>query len=252
MRSSSLVAGAAAVAVAALVAVPVTASAAAPVRSAQGTPMCLTSQLSGAVHEGGGAAGSAFWTLVLTNTSATECHLTGFPGVSMLDSAGRQIGAPAAREHTGYQPVALKPGGSASDTVRTVNHHGTCLPTSAELRVYPPGNFSSMTVPARITECYATFTITPLAAGTNGNPVGGSGSSGGSGTSGGSGGTPAPTATPGTSGGQVSTVPSGAPDTGLAAPAKHGAEGWAAAGAGAVLVAGGLGVAAVRRRRSQG
>lgn len=249
MRKSSLAAGAAAVAVAALTAVPVTASAVTPVRDAQGTPMCVTSQLSGSLHDAGGAAGSAFWTLVLTNHSTATCHLTGFPGLSMLDASSRQIGQPAVREHTAYQPVVLKPGASASDTVRSVNHQGTCLPESAQLRIYPPGNTASMRIPARITECYATFTITPLAAGTDGNPVSGSGSSGGSGTSGGSGGTP--TAAP--SGGQVSTVPSGAPDTGLAAPASHGTSGWTlAAGAGAVLVAGGLGTAALRRRRSQG
>lgn len=246
MRSISLAAGAAAVAAAALAAVPVTASAAAPARDTQGTPMCATSQLSGSLHSGGGAAGSLFWTLVLTNHGSASCHLTGFPGLSMLDAHGAQIGRPAAREHTPYQPVVLKPGGSASDTIRTVNGQGTCLPTSASVRVYPPGNTASMVVPGRITECFDTFTITPMAPGTAGNPVSGSTSGG----SGGSGGTPTPSPT---SSGQVGAVPSGAPDTGVAAPASNGVSGWTiAAGAGAVVVAGGLGTAALRRRRSQG
>ncbi|MFI1093418.1 DUF4232 domain-containing protein [Streptomyces sp. NPDC020917] len=240
MRSSSLAAGAAAVAIAALGVVPATASAAAPVRDATGTPMCATSQLTASLSGGEGAAGSLFRNLVLTNHSATTCHLTGFPGVSLLDAGGKQIGQPATREHEGYQPVVLKPGGSASDTIHTVNHMGSCLPTSASLRVYPPGNRASLVVPAKIANCDNLFTITPMAAGSGGNPVG-------SGPTGGSTPTPSPTG----SGSQVTAVPSGAPDTGLAAGSSGGGGTPLALVAGGVVVAGGIGVAAARRRKSQ-
>jgi len=241
MRSSSLAAGAAAVAVAALGVVPATASAAAPVRDATGTPMCATSQLTASLSGSEGAAGSLFRNLVLTNHSATACHLTGFPGVSLLDGAGKQIGQPATREHEGYQAVVLRPGGSASDTIHTVNHMGSCLPTSTSLRVYPPGNRASLVIAAKIDNCDNLFTITPMAAGTAGNPVG-SGPTGGS----------TPTPSPTSSGRQVTAVPSGAPDTGLAASSSGGGSGAPVAlAAGGVVVAGGLGVAAARRRRSQ-
>ncbi|SEP00948.1 Protein of unknown function [Actinacidiphila rubida] len=239
MRSSSLAAGAAAVAVAALGVVPSTASAAAPVRDAS-TPMCATSQLTASIGDSEGAAGSLFRTLVLTNHSATTCHLTGFPGVSLLDASGTQIGQPATREHEGYTAVVLRPGGTASDTIHTINHMGSCLPTSTSLKVYPPGNTASLVVPAKIDNCSNLFTITPLAAGSNGNPVG-------SGPTGGSTPTPSPTG----SGGQVTAVPSGAPNTGLAASSSGGGAGPLALVAGGVVVAGGIGAAAARRRRSQ-
>ncbi|MBY8878378.1 DUF4232 domain-containing protein [Actinacidiphila acidipaludis] len=241
MRSSSLAAGAAAVAVAALGVVPATASAAAPVRDTSGTPMCATSQLTASLGDSEGAAGSLFRNLVLTNHSATACHLTGFPGVSLLDGGGKQIGLPATREHEGYRSVVLRPGGTASDTIHTINHMGGCLPTSASLRVYPPGNRASLVVPAKIANCDNLFTITPLAASSAGNPVG-SGPTGGS----------TPTPSPTSSGRQVTAVPSGAPDTGLAASSSGGTGGAAVAlVAGGVVVAGGLGAAAARRRRSQ-
>lgn len=253
MRKRSLAAGAAAAAVAVLTAVPTTtASAAAPARDATGTAMCATSQLTASLGGSDAAAGSAFRTLVLTNHSATTCHLTGYPGVSLLDRAGHQLGDPATRRPLSYSPVVLHPGASASDTIRTVNHQGTCLPASAEIRVYPPGNRASLVFPGAITNCHHELEITPLIAGTGGNPSGG--------------GTPVPTASPthgsqnGTSGGstsgsgrQVTAVPSGAPDTGLAARPSGGSDTPVLAGVGAgVLLLGGAAFTAARRRRARG
>ncbi|MFI0941646.1 DUF4232 domain-containing protein [Streptomyces sp. NPDC021020] len=237
MRSTSLAAGTAAVlAVAVAGAVPAVASA--PVGRAPGTPMCATSQLTASLGGGDGAAGSVYRYLVLTNHSATTCHLTGYPGVSVLDASGKQIGAPADRQPSRYSPVVLKPGASASDTIRTVNHMGGCLPTSAKVRIYPPGNTASLVIPGELTICDKTFTITPMVAGKNGSdPVG----------------TPAPThgsTTTPTNPGQVTQIPKGAPDTGLAATGGGGSgelTAGLAAGA-AALVLGGLGVAASRRR----
>jgi hypothetical protein len=238
MRSTSLAAGAAvALAVAAAGAAPAAASA--PDR-APGTPMCTAKQLSAALGGGDAGAGHVYKYLVLTNTGSTTCHLTGYPGVSLLDSAGKQIGKPADRQPSRYSPVVLKPGASASDTIHTINHMGTCQAPSASIRVYPPGNTESLVIPGEITVCDATFTITPLAPGKGGSdPVAPSG--------------PAHSASPSapaSSGGQVSTVPKGAPDTGLAEPASSGDDGLVvglAAGA-AALALGGAGAAAARRR----
>ncbi|MFI0900680.1 DUF4232 domain-containing protein [Streptomyces sp. NPDC020983] len=238
MRSTSLAAGTAAV-LAVAVAGTVPAVASAPVGRAPGTPMCATSQLTASLGGGDAGAGHVYRYLVLTNHSATACHLTGYPGVSVLDASGKQIGAPADRQPSRYSPVVLKPGGSASDTIHTINHMGTCLPTSAKVRIYPPGNTASLVIPGQLTICDKVFTITPMAAGKDGSdPVG----------------TPAPThgSTPGpTDTGQVSHVPKGAPDTGLAATGGGSGNGELTAGlaAGAAALAlGGLGVAASRRR----
>ncbi|MFG1810508.1 DUF4232 domain-containing protein [Streptomyces sp. NPDC049040] len=234
MRSTSLAAGAAAVlAMAAAGAAPATASA--PVGRAPGTPMCVTSQLTAALGGGDAGAGNLYRYLVLTNHGSTACHLTGYPGVSLLDAAGRQIGAPAGRQPSRYAPVVLRAGGSASDTIHTINHQGTCLPASAKVRIYPPGNTASMVIAGKITNCDHLFTVTPMAAGTGGSdPVE----------------PPPPTATATSPGRQVPTVPAGAPDTGLAATGggDHSWRAPAGLGAGA-LVLGGAGVAAATRRR---
>ncbi|BBA95293.1 hypothetical protein RVR_97 [Actinacidiphila reveromycinica] len=238
MRKSSLAAGAAVFAAAVLGGAPAMASS--PVDDASGTPMCGTSQLSAALGGGDAGAGNLYRYLVITNTGSTTCHLTGYPGLSMLDANGRQIGQPATRDARTYAAVVLRPGAAASDTIHTVNHQGTCLPASTKLKVYPPGNTASLTIPGAITDCYNTFAITPLAAGKGGND----------------GGTPttppstAPTAAPsaGTGGAQVPTVPSGAPDTGLAA-VSHSSDSTALAATGAGVAAVGVAGIAVALRR---
>ncbi|WP_406370522.1 DUF4232 domain-containing protein [Streptomyces sp. NBC_01550] len=236
MRKGPLAAGAAVAAVAVFTAVPATA--AVPAQEASSTPMCATSQLTGSLGAGDAGAGNLYHYLVLTNHSSTTCHLTGFPGVSLLDASGRQIGPAATREHTSYEPVVLKPGGSASDTIHTVNHQGTCLPTSTQVRVYPPGNTASLVLAGEIANCHSVLSITPLAAGTGGNPAGSLPRSSGTGGTG--------------SGGQVTAVPSGAPDTGMAATSSDGAHPGRALGAaaGGVLALGAAGFAVALRRRA--
>lgn len=241
MRSTSLAAGAAAV-LAVAVAGAVPAAASAPVGRA-GTPMCTTSQLTGALGGGDAGAGNLYRYLVLTNHSSTTCHLTGYPGVSLLDAAGQQIGTPADRQPSRYAPVVLRPGASASDTIHTVNHMGKCLPASAKVRIYPPGNTASMVVAGSVTNCDNLFTVTPMAAGRNGSdPVQTAPTR-----------TAAPTPTAST-GRQVPAVPSGAPDTGLAATGGGHSSALTAGAATAGVLAGGLALAAAgrRRRRTRG
>jgi hypothetical protein len=136
----------------------------------EGTPMCAAGQLRVALGGGDAGAGQLYRYLVLTNTGSTACHVDGYPGVSLLDADGKQIGKPADRDPRAYSPVVLHPGESASDTIHTANGMGTCQPASARIRVYPPGSRQSLTAAGSITVCAGTFTITPLAAGATGNP----------------------------------------------------------------------------------
>lgn len=168
MRKSSLAAGAAVFAAAVLGGAPAMASS--PVDDASGTPMCGTSQLSAALGGGDAGAGNLYRYLVITNTGSTTCHLTGYPGLSMLDANGRQIGQPATRDARTYAAVVLQPGAAASDTIHTVNQQGTCLAASAQLRMYPPGSKASLTFDGQVTVCDDTFEITPFVAGRTGNP----------------------------------------------------------------------------------
>jgi hypothetical protein len=139
-----------------------------------GTPLCTAAQLSAALGSGNAGAGQIYTYLVVTNRSATTCHVTGYPGLSMLDAQGNQIGVPATYEHIGYSPVVLVPGGSASDTIHTVNRQtnspSECLPTSTSLRIYPPGSRISLDFPGQVTDCDHLFSVTPFGPGTTGNP----------------------------------------------------------------------------------
>ncbi|MFJ4408300.1 MULTISPECIES: DUF4232 domain-containing protein [unclassified Streptomyces] len=244
MRMSSLAVGAAAFSTAASFAVlgASPATAVAPASDTSSTPMCATSQLTASLGGQDAGAGNLYRYLVLTNHSGTTCHLTGFPGLSLLDASGKQIGAPATREHNGYAAVVLRPGGKVSDTIHTINHQGTCLPTSTSLRIYPPGNKASLVFAGKITNCDNQFSVTPLVAGTGGNPSNSAPA-------------PTPTTTSSGSGSQVTAVPSGAPDTGLAETAHssgtHDKDTLALAGAG-VLAVGALGLVTGMRRRSHG
>jgi hypothetical protein len=206
------------------------------------TPMCATAQLTGSLGGSDAGAGQIYQDVVLTNHSSTTCHLTGYPGVSVLDSHGKEIGAPATHDPRPYGAVVLAPGASASTTIHTgnrmTNNPGECRPVSSSVRVYPPGNRASLVIPAKLTICDI-FTVIPLTATGTGTPSAAP-SSASSAT---------PSAAP-TS--QVSAVPSGAPATGEAPTSSGGGSAGAlAAGAGALLVVGGTGVAVVRSRRSR-
>lgn len=146
-----------------------------PSATASAAPMCATSQLSAALGGGDAGAGQVYRYLVITNSSRTTCHLTGFPGLSLLDASGRQIGAAATYDHLAYTPVVLAPGASASDTIHTVNRQtnnpGECLAASTSLRIYPPGNRDALVIPGTVTNCDSTLTVTPLTSGSTGNPA---------------------------------------------------------------------------------
>ena len=116
--------------------------------------------LSGAVEDrpGGASAGGTYRALVLTNISAdTGCTVAGYPGVSYLDAAGTQVGAPAARSEGGEAvAVTLAPGQSAAAELQetVAQKYGECqVQQTASLLVYPPEDTASLTVAYPSTGC---------------------------------------------------------------------------------------------------
>lgn len=115
-----------------------------------GPALCKAANL--AVTEdstGGGAAGSVYSQLILTNTGAEPCHLRGFPGVSLTaDANGAPIGAPARQD--GASPVAdvlLAPGqaGAADMRYTQAGNYPDCTVTQAAgYRIYPPEDTASL------------------------------------------------------------------------------------------------------------
>jgi hypothetical protein len=139
--------------VAASIAVTVPATAAAPAR-------CPTAKLVIWLGvPGGAAAGSTFDTIEFTNLSGRACSLGGYPGVSAVSLAGRQLGKAASRDRTHRgRLITLAPGSTASAVLQVeqaLNYpRATCRPThAAGLRVYPPGSTASKVVPFAFLAC---------------------------------------------------------------------------------------------------
>jgi len=98
---------------------------------------------------GGGAAGSVYSQLILTNSGTAPCLLRGFPGVSLTaDANGAPIGAPARQD--GSSPVAdvlLAPGqaGAADMRYTQAGNYPDCTVTpAAGYRIYPPEETASL------------------------------------------------------------------------------------------------------------
>ncbi|MCC9205956.1 DUF4232 domain-containing protein [Arthrobacter sp. zg-Y769] len=128
--------------------------------AAQGPLPCTAGMLAGSVEDlpGGAAPGGVYRALVLTNTSADgTCTVAGYPGVSYLDAAGQQVGAPAARAEGGEAvPVTLAPGQSAAAELQetVAQKYGDCqVQETASLLVYPPEDTASLTIAYPSTGC---------------------------------------------------------------------------------------------------
>jgi hypothetical protein len=118
--------------------------------AASGPALCKAANLAAATDStGGGAAGSVYMQLILTNSGTEPCLLKGFAGVSLTAGAeGEPIGEPAVRgESTPVTDVLLAPGQAGTATLRysQARNHTDCSRTQAAgLRVYPPEDTASL------------------------------------------------------------------------------------------------------------
>jgi hypothetical protein len=137
--------------------------------AAAGTPSeCSTANLAGSLDaRGGGTAGTNYQQLILTNRSTHACTVYGFPGVSLVDAAGVQLGSPAVRNDTTAGLVTLAPGQSAAAAVGFPDpgnfDPGTCSAPSTNLKVYPPNQTTALLVPLVARYCPG-FSVQALAA----------------------------------------------------------------------------------------
>jgi len=81
--------------------------------SGSGPAACAAADLKGAVKTLGGAAGTAYYALQVTNQGGSACSLGGFDTVTLRTAGGDRIGA-AARNQGRAKAVVLQPGQSAS------------------------------------------------------------------------------------------------------------------------------------------
>ncbi|MDI2033299.1 DUF4232 domain-containing protein [Paenarthrobacter nitroguajacolicus] len=107
---------------------------------------------------GGGAAGSIYEKLILTNSGTAPCIVEGFAGVSLTaDANGDPIGEPAIRETTTpVTKIELAPGKSAWAEIRytQAGNYGDCTKVpAAGLRIYPPNDTASLFVAEQHDAC---------------------------------------------------------------------------------------------------
>ncbi len=130
---------------------------------------CNADELTLSLAQGdGGGAGTLNQLVVLTNAGKRTCTLFGFPGVSLVNDNGNQIGSPAERtKNYTEKTVTLKP---SEQAIATVNFQdpsnyptGTCKTGATKLRVYPPNDtgYLSVTSTMIISWCPG-FTISPV------------------------------------------------------------------------------------------
>jgi hypothetical protein len=128
--------------------------------------------------EAGGAAGSTYYPVDFTNISRSACGMYGYPGISLVTSAGsagRQIGAAAQRDPAfGKLAVRLAAGGVAHAWLQVAQAGNypafTCQPVRAHwLRVFAPGqtvpSFVSYSVDACASAAVRLLTVMPVRAG---------------------------------------------------------------------------------------
>jgi len=132
----------------------------APGTTAAGEPgLCKAAGLTAAIDaSGGGAAGSVYMKLNLTNKGSDPCILRGYAGVSLVaDAAGAPIGAPATRDDSaGVVDVLLAPGQTGTAVLRYTqarNYQGCMVVDAAGYRIYPPEDTDSLFIPKPTTAC---------------------------------------------------------------------------------------------------
>jgi hypothetical protein len=159
---------------AALLLAAVTSSSAAPTPTA--TKACSASGLVVWAGEepGGGAAGSVYYRIELTNLSTATCTVNGYPKVNAVDLKGGRIGAFATHEKgKAAKPVTLAPGQSATAQLRIVDALNfpadKCKATTAAgLRVAIPGGSGNKIAPLAFETCVRatskTLSVAPVQA----------------------------------------------------------------------------------------
>jgi hypothetical protein len=129
-----------------------------------GAAACSSSNLRISLSGGGAAAGTDFTVIDFTNSGSASCTLYGFPGVSLTNSSGAQIGAAATRNPSKASTlVTLAPGAKASAELGVANalNYPTdaCKPmTAAQLKVFPPNQTQAIEAPFTATGCSVSST----------------------------------------------------------------------------------------------
>jgi hypothetical protein len=114
-------------------------------------------------------AGTLAYAIVLTNTGQRTCTMNGFPGVSLVDINGNQVGSPATRASNYTQAKqTLSPGMKVKAVISTENSSnvadGTCKTGATKIRVYPPNDTGYISTATVIDSWCPNFETSPVVA----------------------------------------------------------------------------------------
>lgn len=129
---------------------------------------CNADELSLTVKTGSDSgAGTLAYNLELTNMGKRTCTLGGFPGVSLVNDNGNQIGSPAdrAKNYT-EKKLTLAPNGKVKAVVSVANSSnfsdGQCKAGATKFRVYPPSDTGYLSVATTVDSWCPGFMISPV------------------------------------------------------------------------------------------
>lgn len=130
---------------------------------------CNADELTLTIEDAGdqSGVGTLAYNLVLTNSAQRTCTLYGFPGVSLVNDNGNQIGTPAERG-TNYveERLTLQPGTKVRSVLSIANSSnfpdGECKTGATKVRVYPPNDTGYLSVASNISSWCPGFTISPV------------------------------------------------------------------------------------------
>jgi hypothetical protein len=146
--------------------------------SGGGTAACAATQLAGGLTGGNGAAGTIETTVVLRNTSASTCRMSGYPTLQMVDGSGGAL--PTISVDGGHYSftsqvpasVTLAAGQAGSFNIGysdVPTGTETSCPTSAALQITPPAANGHVTVSASLSPCGGgTLVVSPILTGSTG------------------------------------------------------------------------------------
>lgn len=144
--------------------------------STSSDPACVNGDVQVSDTSGGGAAGTISLVLIFHNISGHTCHLTGYPGASIVGPGGEDL-LDATRDHTAVgkvSDVTLAADGEASallqwsDVPDSAGPSGCQVQNAANLMVTPPNFTQSSTLKisgSPGTEICSGFAIHPVVEG---------------------------------------------------------------------------------------
>jgi hypothetical protein len=141
--------------------------------TAAALPRCHTGDLDAGLQPsaGGGAAGSVYLDLGLTNHSSHPCEVYGFPGMTLADSTGRWLPTTLRRDPAQPTFVTLAPGQTAWALVHYTHlpadgESMPCQPAAAGLVVTPPDETAQLTIGMRLDDVcqHGQLATSPMAA----------------------------------------------------------------------------------------